>query len=396
MTTTLLLIIIYLSFISLGLPDALLGVSWPVMQADWSLPLDAIGFAAILVTGSTIISSLFSGAILRRFGTGKVTLISCLMTGAALLGFSRVPSFGWLLFFAIPLGLGGGSVDAALNHYVALHFKAHHMNWLHSFWGVGATAGPLVMAHVLAKNSTWQSGYGRIAAFQLTLAFILLISLPLWKKHAPNRTDIDISARGASTAKETLSTPGVSLALATFLIYCAVEVSVGLWGSSYLTQIRGFSVHQAASWVSAYYGGITIGRFLSGFVSFKLTNPQLIRIGILTATSGAILFALPLPPLLLAGSMVLIGLGLSPIFPSMLHETPNRFGSSKSQSIIGYQMAAGYFGSALVPPALGVLVESTSLVILPIFIAASLFVILAVTEKLQAKSQLWRYRNEQN
>lgn len=396
MTATLLLLIIYLAFISLGLPDALLGVAWPAMQADWGLPLDAVGLAAILVTGSTIISSLLSGRILTRFGTGKVTFISCLMTGTALLGFSQVPSFGWLLLLAVPLGLGGGSVDAALNHYVALHFKAHHMNWLHSFWGVGATAGPLVMAQALAQTGMWQTGYGRIATLQLGLALVLLISLPLWKKHAREKSDSALPQEKNRSKKGTLSTPGLSLALTTFLLYCAVEVSVGLWGSSYLTQIRGFSVHQAATWVSAYYGGITVGRFMSGFISFKMTNPQLIRFGILLAILGVLLLAMPLPPVLLAGAMVLIGLGLAPIFPSMLHETPKRFGASNSQNIIGYQMAAGYFGSALIPPALGILVESTSLVILPAFLSISLITMLITTEKLQSRTKLWRVQNESN
>lgn len=383
MITFFLLLIIYLSFISLGLPDTLLGVAWPAMQADWNLPLDAVGIVAILITGSTILSSLFSGTLIKNLGTGKVTLFSCAITALALFGFSQSPSFGWLLLFAIPLGLGGGSVDAALNNYVAIHFKAHHMNWLHSFWGIGATIGPLVMAHALSQSDAWDTGYRNIAIFQIGLAIILLISLPLWKKHEQSKPKQEQTEMISHSPKEILSTSGVSLALLTFLLYCATEVSVGLWGSSFLIQIRGFSVPQAATWVSAYYGGITIGRFLSGFVSFRLTNPQMIRGGALIALAGAVLLALPIPSFFLAAAMVLIGLGLSPIFPSMLHETPSRFGASLSQSVIGYQMAFGYFGSALLPPALGVVIKSTSLAVLPVFLILALISILLATEKLQ-------------
>ncbi len=385
MITILLLAIIYMAFISLGLPDALLGVAWPAMQSDWNLPLDAVGLAAILITGSTILSSLLSGTIIRKFGTGKVTLLSCLTTGLALLAISQIPSFGWLLLLAIPLGLGAGSVDAGLNHYVALHFQAHHMNWLHSFWGVGATLGPLFLANSLYQTGSWRGGYAKIAILQLVLAIILFISLPLWSKHESAQIRPALNSKKTITAKEVLSAPGLSFALLTFLLYCAVEVSVGLWGSSYLTQVRGFSLHQAATWVSAYYGGITIGRFLSGFISFRLSNPQMIRSGIILALSGAILLALPIPSIFLAGAMVLIGLGLSPIFPSMLHETPKRFGVPYSQSIIGYQMAAGYMGSAILPPALGVLVISTGLVILPYFLTICLVAIFLLTEALQAQ-----------
>jgi fucose permease len=386
MINLILLFIIYLAFISLGLPDALLGVAWPAIRADWGLPLDALGLVAILITGSTILSSLMSGTIIQKFGTGKVTFISCLMTGSALFGMSQIPSFGWLLILAIPLGLGGGSVDAALNNYVSLHFKAHHMNWLHAFWGIGATLGPLAMANALVQTGRWQTGYKGIAIFQLTLATFLLVSLPLWGKHQAAKTEERPGEDKRNSPRDLISTPGVPLALMTFLLYCAVEVSVGLWGSSYLTQVRGFSIEKAAGWVSAYYGGITIGRMISGFISFKLSNTQMIRAGLMIALSGAILLATPLPSGLLAGAMVLMGLGLAPIFPSMLHETPKRFGPSKSQSIIGYQMAAGYFGSALVPPAFGLLVRATNLAILPYFLSISLAVILLVTERLQAQT----------
>jgi fucose permease len=386
MVTILLLFIIYLAFISLGLPDALLGVAWPAMQGDWNLPLDALGLAAILLTGSTILSSLFSGILIRKFGTGKITLFSCLTTGIALLGISQIPSFGWLLLLAIPLGFGGGSVDAALNNYVALHFEAHHMNWLHSFWGVGATLGPLVMANVLQQTGSWRDGYSQIGTLQLGLSLLLLISLPLWRRHQKEQAQPVTIGTNTPSSKTIRSTPGLSFALLTFLLYCAVEVSVGLWGSSYLTQIRGFSIHQAAGWVSAYYGGITLGRFVSGFASFRLSNSQMIRSGVLIALSGTILLAFPIPNFLLAGAMVLIGLGLSPIFPAMLHETPKRFGTQRSQSIIGYQMAAGYLGSAILPPALGIVVKATSLSILPYFLTTCLVAIFLITEALQART----------
>lgn len=386
MITILLLAIIYFAFISLGLPDSLLGVSWPAMQLEWGMPLDAAGLVSMFITGSTIVSSLLSGRIIKLFGTGKVTLISCLMTGVALLGMSYTPSYIWLILLAIPLGFGAGSVDAALNNYVALHFKAHHMNWLHSFWGVGATLGPLIMAQALLNNGSWRSGYRTISMIQLSLAILLLLSLPLWvKHHNPSKIVIvDGSSESFPKHKEKhiFKIKGVKFALATFLFYCAAELSVGLWGSSYLIQIKGISIEKAASWVAMYYGGITLGRFISGFISFKLTNTQMIRIGVSIAFVGTVLLLFSLPEFLLFIAFILIGLGLAPIFPAMIHETPRRFGKEKSQDIIGYQMAFAYMGSAFLPPLFGVLVKYSTLRIYPIYLVGCILVVILCSERL--------------
>lgn len=385
MITTVLLIIIYLAFISLGLPDSLLGVAWPVMQQEWQAPLDAAGLVAIFITGTTIISSFLSGHIIRRFGTGKVTLISCIMTGSALLGISYAPSYIWLLLFAIPLGFGAGSVDTALNNYVALHFKAHHMNWLHSFWGVGATMGPFIMGKILLHTSSWRLGYRTIASIQLVLASILLISLPLWFKHAALTKDAAVDYHDAHTSsnrKGVMKIPGVIYALLTFAFYCAAELSVGLWGSSYLVQVKSLTVDTAATWVALYYGGITIGRIICGFISFRLTNTQMIRSGIYITFVGTLLLLLPLPNVVLMGAFILIGLGLSPIFPAMIHATPPRFGKAQSQTVIGYQMAFGYMGSAFLPPLLGFVIKHTSMFIFPVFLVMCSVIMLVSSEKI--------------
>lgn len=403
MITMILLIIIYLAFISLGLPDALLGVAWPLMQAEWNMALDAAGLIAFIITGSTILSSFMSGYIIEKFGTGKVTFLSCLMTGVALLGISFSPSYMWLLVLAIPLGLGAGSVDTALNNYVALHFKAHHMNWLHSFWGVGATGGPLIMAQSLIITGSWRLGYRSIAIIQLSLSFILLITLPLWKKHE-KLSSSEVTKKGPATSdsahkeshpkakahtsnvtqkkKSLLKIKGVPYALITFLFYCATEASVGLWGSSFLVKLKGLNVDTAAFWISMYYGGITLGRFISGFISFKLSTTQMIRLGVATAFLGVLLLLFPLPSYILAPAFVLTGLGLAPIFPAMIHATPQRFGADLSQRIIGYQMGFAYMGSAFLPPLFGILVKNTSMVLFPYFLMTCVLIMAFATEKL--------------
>ncbi len=383
MTTILLLFIIYLAFISLGLPDSLLGVAWPMIREEWSLPLDYAGMIATVTIGSTILSSLFSGRIIARFGTGKVTFLSCLMTAGALLGISVSPSFSWIFLFAIPLGFGAGSVDTALNNFVSLHFKSHHMNWLHSFWGVGATIGPIIMGQYLLM-STWQYGYRFIGSIQLILAFILLISLPLWKMHhtTTHATQEHVEPDRSLSFTQKLRIKGVPFALIAFLFYVAGEAAVGLWGSSYLVQIRGISIGMAATWIAMYYGGITLGRFISGFISFRLSNQQLVFYGIVVSLFGVLMLILPLPNFVIPVGLVFIGLGFAPIFPSLIHETPERFGKAHSQDIIGYQIAAAYLGGATLPPLFGVIAQNTSMGIFPPFILLCLVFILLSTTKL--------------
>ncbi|MGV3464110.1 MAG: MFS transporter [Heyndrickxia sp.] len=370
--TTFLLVIIYLAFISLGLPDSLLGAAWPVMQLDLGAPLETAGFLFMTVAGGTIISSLVSGKVLKRFGTGKVTFVSVFMTACALLGFHFAPSVVWLYVCAIPLGLGAGAVDSGLNDYVATHYKAHHMSWLHCFWGVGATFGPIIMAQFISVQHSWRNGYSAISGIQFSLVIILLLTLPLWNRVSKVNTksikeeleDYNENAKGVKP----LQIKGVKLALASFLFYCGVESTVGLWGSSFLVNIKELPAAQAAQWVSLYYGGITIGRFITGFITFKMNNRTLIRMGQIIALVGAAFLFLPLPSNFILIGFILIGLGLAPIFPCMLHETPTRFGKKHSQTIMGYQMAVAYTGSTFIPPLLGFIASQSTLGILPICI----------------------------
>jgi fucose permease len=381
------LVIIYLSFISLGLPDSLLGAVWPVMQPDIGASFESAGFVSMIVAGGTIVSSLVSGSLIQRFGTGNLTLISCGLTAGALLGFSLAPSLLWLLLLAIPLGLGGGAVDAALNHYVASHYKAHHMNWLHCFWGVGATLGPIIMSYYIATGSSWRAGYTTVSIIQFGLVILLFASLPLWKRMAllhkslenqPYRETVTLgqAENGADKDEENyphkqikpINLRGVKNTLIAFLFYCGVEAMVGLWGASFLVSARNISAETAAGWVSLYYGGITVGRFITGFVTLRLSNRVLILIGQLTAAVGGVLLLLPLPDVVSLFGFILLGLGFAPIYPGLIHETPTRFGQENSAKLIGYQMAVAYTGTTLVPPLFGIFATLTNISLFPIVV----------------------------
>ncbi|BBI35940.1 MFS transporter [Cohnella abietis] len=374
------LIIIYLAFISLGLPDSLLGSAWPVMWQDLGTSMGSAGIVSMTIAAGTIVSSLASGAIVKRLGTGKVTLISCLLTAGALLGFSISPSMVWLIIFAIPLGLGGGSVDAALNHYVAENYKAHHMNWLHCFWGVGATMGPIVMSGYIGDNDFWRGGYVAVAIVQFSLVVILLVTLPLWKRVAakrdeersrmsgtPNKPDREL-VDSTVTKVNILQIKGVKPTLVAFLFYCGVEMTIGLWGASYLVGPREMTAKSAAEWISLYYAGITLGRLITGFISLQVSNRVLIRYGQLITIVGGILLLLPLPDTVSLIGIILIGLGLAPIYPGLLHETPARFGRDNSAKLMGYQMAVAYTGTTLLPPLFGLIASQIGLSLFPIVV----------------------------
>ena len=378
---TLILIIIYLAFISLGLPDSLLGSAWPVMQTDLSVGFSSAGIISMIISGGTIISSLLSGKLINRFGTGKVTFVSVTMTAIALLGFSAAPSFIWLCIMSIPLGLGAGSVDAALNNFVALHYEAKHMSWLHCFWGIGATSGPIIMSLFIAKNSGWRKGYFTISLIQFSLVFLLFITLPLWKRFEKNDEDASVDEEKNTEKISPLKIPGVKLALVSFVCYCAAEATAGLWGSSYLVN-KGLSPDDAAIGISLFYGGITLGRFLSGFLTIKLNNCILIRLGQVICIMGAIFLLLPLPTYFSLVGLTFVGLGCAPIYPCMLHETPNRFGKTASQSIMGLQMAFAYMGSTFMPPILGFIASKTSITIFPYFLLFYMLIMLIGSEKI--------------
>lgn len=386
---TFFLLIIYLAFISLGLPDSLLGSAWPIIRGDLGAPLGTAGVLFMIVAAGTIVSSLASGSVLRRFGTGMVTLASCIMTAVALLGYSLAPSVFWLGVCAIPLGLGAGSVDAGLNNYVAAHYKAHHMSWLHCFWGVGATLGPVIMAGFISGDGHWRNGYLTVAIIQFALVVILFFTLPLWDRVAQSAGDSrkeelgerEVEPSDAGRVKP-LRIPGVKLALVSFLFYCGVEATVGLWGSSYLVGVKNIGAATAASWVSMYYAGITVGRFIAGFVTFKVSNRVMIRTGQITALFGAVLLILPLPAILSLIGFLIIGLGLAPIYPCMLHETPVRFGKQQSQTIMGVQMAVAYTGSTFMPPLLGFLASHSTIGVFPIYIVLSAAAMWLFSERL--------------
>ncbi len=383
------LIIIYLSFISLGLPDSLLGSAWPVMRQDLGSSLGAAGILSMIAAGGTILSSLASGKVVGKLGTGKVTLISCIMTAGALLGYAMSPSFIWLAVMAVPLGLGAGSVDAALNNFVAQNYKAHHMNWLHCFWGVGATLGPILMSAFISKNNSWRGGYLAVSMIQFTLVVILFVTLPLWNKvakaHEAQNTQADSQELANPEATEEKSSvfriKGVKATLIAFLLYCASESMVGLWGASYLVGSRDVLAETAAGWVSLYYGGITMGRLITGFITLKVGNRTLIRWGQLIAISGGIFILLPLPAVFSLIGFILIGLGLAPIYPGLIHETPVRFGSNHSAALIGYQMAVAYTGSTFLPPIFGAIAGKTSIGIFPFVVLAFLLLMLLSVEK---------------
>jgi len=375
--TTIFLVIIYLSFISFGLSSSLLGVAWPLMQLDLQAPFEAAGFISMTITGGTILSSLTSGSVIKRLGTGKVTCISYLIMASSLLGFSFSPSLLWLLFLAVPLGLGAGAVDSALNNYFATHYEARHMSWLHCFWGVGATIGPIIMSQFIARENSWRSGYMTVSEIQFMLAVLLFFTLPLWNRVAKERNDnkaecnIDENARVISFSQAEVVKPlqiqGVKLSLVSFFFYCGTEATIGLWGSSFLVNIKDLPVAVAAQWVALYYAGITIGRLITGFITMKVSNTMLIRGGQITALTGTALLLLPLPTLFSLIGFIMIGLGCAPIFPCMLHETPLRFGKEYSQKLMGYQMAAAFTGSTFLPFLLGLLASHITMMVLPLF-----------------------------
>ncbi|WFA07767.1 MFS transporter [Tissierella sp. Yu-01] len=379
--TTLLLIIIYFAFISLGLPDAILGSAWPIMRTELGLPISGAGLISMIISGGTIVSSILSGRLIRRFGTGKLTLISVLLTAVALMGFAISGNYIGLCIMAIPLGLGAGAVDAALNHFVALHYSARHMNWLHCFWGVGATAGPVIMSFMINKTNVWENGYKAVSIIQFFLVIFLFISLPLWKKFKNGQKT---SNEKSKAKRNVLSISGVKIALLGFFGYCAVEATTGLWGASYLVQIKGISKEIAAGWISTFYLGITLGRFINGFLTIGLNSKTLIRIGQSLILSGVImLFFVSGWGNLIA--ILFIGLGCAPIYPSMLHETPNRFGKENSSALMGIQMASAYIGTTFVPPIVGLVSDKISLKIYPLALLILTIVMVISSEIINKK-----------
>ena len=383
----LLLVIIYISFISLGLPDSLLGAAWPAIYKELQVPVSYAGIIAMIISVGTIISSLQSDRLTRKLGTGKVTAISVAMTAAALFGFSISNSFWMLCLWAIPYGLGAGSVDASLNNYVALHYESRHMSWLHCMWGIGASAGPYIMGYVMTCGRTWNMGYLVISVLQIFLTFILIFSLPLWKNR-PQIIDENgqkISAKALSL-KEVLQIRGSKEIMVCFFCYCALEQTAGLWASSYLTLYKGTAPEMAAKFASMFFIGITIGRALSGFITMKLNDVQMIRLGQSLIALGILIMFLPFGQEASLAGFIVIGLGCAPIYPCIIHSTPAHFGADKSQAIIGIQMASAYVGTSVMPPLFGLIANHITVAILPVYLLAILVVMVVMHEQLNRKT----------
>lgn len=380
-----LLLIIYLAFISLGLPDSLLGSAWPSMYQGLGVPLSYAGVISIIISAGTIISSLQSDRLTRRLGTGKVTMISVAMTAAALLGFSISGSFPMLCLWAIPYGLGAGSVDASINNYVAIHYSSRHMNWLHCMWGVGAAAGPYVMAYAL-KHSVWQNGYRTIAVLQIVLTVILFLSLPLWQNRRDPSSEESAGGKPLSLVKA-LQLRGAKELMVTFFCYCALEQTTGLWASSYLVLHKGLDEKTAAGYASLFFIGITVGRALSGCISNRLGDRQMVRLGQGVAALGILAVIFPvLPPAGALIGLILIGMGCAPIYPALLHATPAHFGEDKSQAIMGMQMASAYIGTCLMPPVFGALTGFIGIGFFPVYLAAILVLMVVMNETAERKA----------
>lgn len=384
----LLLVIIYLAFISLGLPDSLLGSAWPAMYQEFSVPVSYAGGISMIIAVGTIISSLQSDRLTKRFGTGMVTAVSVLMTAAALFGFSVSHSYAALCLWAIPYGLGAGSVDASLNNYVALHYASRHMSWLHCMWGVGASLGPYIMGYALTGGQGWNMGYRYIAILQIILTALLLFSLPLWnrqKADGQETSDGEGSAQSLSL-RQVVNIPGAKEVMVSFFCYCALEQTSGLWASSYLVLRQGLSAETAAGFASLFYVGITVGRALGGFLTVKLSDTQMIRLGQGIILAGVVFLLLPLGDGGALAGLILVGLGCAPIYPSIIHSTPAHFGADKSQAMIGVQMASAYVGTCVMPPIFGFIANHIGVFLFPVYLLAILVLMAAMHERMLTRT----------
>ncbi len=373
---TFLLALIYIAFISLGLPDSLLGSGWPVMHAELSVPVSFMGIVSMIVSGGTIVSSLLSDRLTHKLGTRIVTVASVFLTVIALFGFSFADRFWLLIVFAVPYGLGAGAIDAALNNYIALHYKARHMSWLHCFWGVGTIVSPFIMSYALSDR-TWHSGYRIVGGIQLVIALLLLFTLPVWRVNADKTagTEKSIGLSGA------LKIRGVPFLLIGFFAYCAAEATAMQWASTYFVEVKGISADRAAGLAALFYIGITAGRFVSGFVTDRLGDRRMIRIGTGILACGIALLLLPVGSYAVAfAAFLVIGFGCAPIYPCIIHSTPDNFGAQNSGAIIGIQMASAYVGSTFVPPLFGLLGNALSFSLMPVYLLLFFTLMIAMVE----------------
>ena len=371
-----LLALIYIAFISLGLPDSLLGSGWPVMHTELGVPVSFMGIISMVISGGTIISSLLSDRLTRKLETKNVTVISVLLTVVALFGFSLSNRFWMLIVFAVPYGLGAGAIDAALNNYVALHYKAKHMSWLHCFWGVGTIVSPFIMGYALT-NHTWNGGYRIVGLIQLAISVLLIVTLPVWKvnKTTDEKVGKSVGLIGALKIK------GVPFLLIGFFSYCAAEATTMQWASTYFAEVKKIPAERAAALASLFYIGITAGRFISGFITDKLGDRKMILIGTAVLICGIIALLIPTDSYIAAFiAFLVIGFGCAPIYPCIIHSTPNNFGAENSGAIIGIQMASAYVGSTFIPPLFGLLGNSAGFEIMPIYILTFFILMITMTE----------------
>lgn len=376
----LLLSVIYLAFIGLGLPDSLLGSAWPTIRVEFGVPLSYMGMVSMIISGGTIFSGLMSERITKKFGTRIVTTVSTLLTAVALLGFSTTTDFYQMCLWAIPYGLGAGAIDAALNNYVALYYNSRHMSWLHCFWGVGTIISPYIMSYALTRT-VWTNGYRMVSYLQFSIVVVLLLTFPLWKINKGNK-EIEENTEVLGL-KGALKIKGVPYLLTGFFAYCAAEATTMLWASSYLEGTRGVSKDKAAALGALFFIGITVGRFLAGFITDKLGDNRSIRIGTAIALFGVICTAIPIEIVTMMG-FIIIGLGCAPVYPCIIHSTPANFGAENSQGIIGIQMASAYVGSTFMPPFFGLIANYVDLKLMPLYLAfflILLFIMIAKTEK---------------
>ncbi len=379
---SLLLPIIYVSFISLGLPDGLLGAAWPTMYPVFGVNVSSSGIVFMIVAIGTVISSLNSDRLTRRFGPGMVTAVSVAMTAAALFGFGSCRSFPMLCLWSIPYGLGAGGVDASLNSYVAVHYQSKHMSWLHCMWGIGATAGPYIMGAILSSSGVWNTGYRVIGVVQVVLVGILFLSLPVWKR---NDAAGEESARGLSL-KEVLGIPGAKEIMVAFFCYCALEQTAGLWAASYLVLDRGVKPETAASFGSMFFLGITLGRFVNGFIAMRLSDNAMIRMGFGIIAAGAALILLPLGSGCALAGLVTVGLGCAPIYPCIIHSTPEHFGPENAQALVGVQMASAYVGTSIMPPLFGLVADNVSIGLFPWYLLGILVLMAGMYRRMEGKT----------
>ncbi len=386
---SILLAIIYLAFISLGLPDSLLGSAWPVLYPALDVPIAFAGILTCIISCGTVCSSLMSDRLTRRFGTGLVTAVSVFMTMAALFGFSVSSAFWMLCLWAIPYGLGAGAVDAALNNYVALHYTQRHMHWLHCFWGVGVSISPYIMSSCLISGAGWEAGYRWVGLLQAILTVFLFMSLPLWRTRRRSAAATETAAEPeirVLSLRDALKMPGVKEVLTGFFCYCGLEASAGLWASSYLVLNRGLATTEAAKWASLYFLGITVGRFCSGTIANRLNDRNIIRLGAGLTLLGILAILIPgTPHLVPLAGLVIVGLGCAPVYPAIIHETPSNFGAANSQAIIGIQMAGAYIGVTLMPPLFGVIANCADIGWYPVWL---LLLLVLMTVAMERKNRI--------